>query len=138
MCLKPLILIGWLLTQNFGGHNFNTNLDAAAVEVQTCESGPGLDVKAATSGLYGVAVQYGFTTTRNGWTFTATPKLGVAYVDHQAKEQAHPANFELGGQLLFGRDRWRIGAEYWHISNAHTSVPNLGIDLLILQTGWIF
>jgi len=139
MCLEPLILAGWLLTQNYSGVSVHkTNLDAAALEVQTCERGAGLDFKATTSGLYGVALQYGLSTTVHGWTITATPKAGLAYVDHHVREQAHPGNFELGGQVLIGRERWRIGAEYWHISNAYTSRPNGGLDLLMFQAGWIF
>lgn len=138
MCFAPLILAGVLLTQNYSGSVPKTNLDGGMIEAQTCERGAGLDVKASTSGLYGLALQYGYSLDFNGWTVTATPKAGLAYVDHQVKEQKHPGNFEVGGQVLFGRDRWRIGLEYWHISNAYTAHPNSGLDLLMIQTGWTF
>jgi hypothetical protein len=138
MCLEPLLLAGWLLTQTLSGSVPKTNLDAGVLEVQTCERGIGLDLKASTSGLYGLAVQYGLSTTLGGWTITLTPKAGLAYVDHRIWEERSPGNFEAGGQLLIGRNRWRIGAEYWHISNAYLGRPNYGLDLVMLQGGWIF
>ena len=138
MCWAPLLLVGWLVTQHWSGYSPKTNLDGAVIEVQSCERGIGLDVKASTSGLYGLAAQYGLTTSLDGWTVTVTPKAGVAYVDHRVVEQASPGNFQVGGQLLFGRERWGVGAEYWHLSNAGLGRPNSGLDLVLCQVGWVF
>lgn len=134
-CLEPLILAGWLFTQSLEGGPA-TNLDGGVLEMQTCERGLGLDLKASTSGLYGLAAQYGLSTTQQEWTVTLTPKAGLAYVDHRVWEQDSRGNFQLGAQLLIGRDRWRIGVEYWHISNAGLGEPNAGLDLMSLQLGW--
>lgn len=134
-CFEPLLLAGWLLTQNLAGGP-TTNLDAGVLEVQTCERGLGLDLKASSSGLYGLAAQYGLSTTSHGWTVTLTPKAGLAYVDHRVAEQDSRGNFEVGAQLLIGRDRWRIGVEYWHLSNAYLGQPNAGLDLVMVQLGW--
>lgn len=141
MCLAPLILAGLLITQDFNttaNPRAKTDFNGAMIEAQTCERGAGLDLKASSSGLYGLALQYGAGLDLDGWAITITPKAGLAYVSRSNWEQAHPWNFEVGGQVLIGRDRWRIGFEYWHISNAYLSRPNTGIDTLAIQTGWIF
>lgn len=141
MCLAPLILAGMLLTQDFNTtHNVRpkTDFNGAMIEAQTCERGAGLDLKASASGLYGLALQYGAGLDVHGWSITLTPKAGLAYVNRHTWEEAHPFNFEVGAQLLIGRDRWRVGVEYWHISNAYTSRPNHGIDTIAIQTGWTF
>lgn len=138
MCLAPLILAGYLLTQNFSGSIPKTNLDGSVIELQTCEAGIGLDAKASSSGLYGVGLQYGFKFPLGPLSLTLTPKAGLAYIDRPNREQAHPGNFEVGGSVLFGYGRARVGLEYWHISNAYTARPNHGHDLFIIQTGWTF
>jgi hypothetical protein len=136
MCLAPLILAAYLMTLDVGGSTPNTNLDGGVLSVQTCERGVGVDAKASTSGLYGLALQYGLGAEIQNWSITMTPKMGVAYVDHRVWEQSGSSNFELGWQVLAGQDRWRVGVEYFHISNAYLSQPNYGLNMLMVQVGW--
>lgn len=81
-------------------------------------------------------MQYGLGTEIKQWSVTMTPKIGVAYVDRRVWEQSGRENFELGWQVLAGQDRWRIGVELWHISNAYLSQPNYGLNMLMVQVGW--
>lgn len=137
MCLAPLLLVGYLLTVQTPWHH-TSSFDAPLIEVQSCETGLGVDAKASTSGLYGLGLQYGWTWAHDRVSFTVQPKVGISYVDHPERALPLRTQFEVGGQLLFGYNRFRVGIEYWHLSNAHLRQPNIGIDALILQTGWIF
>lgn len=137
MCLAPLILLGYLTAIQTSWHR-TTHVHGAMVEAQTCETGIGLDVKASTAGYYGLGVQYGWQTTIGSWHLTMLPKAGLSYVDHVEPALPLHTQFEVGAQLLLGTGRWRTGVEYWHLSNAGMREPNLGMDFLILQTGWTF
>lgn len=137
MCIAPVVLLGYLLTIQTPWHH-TTSFDAPMIEVQTCETGFGMDVKASTSGLYGLGLQYGFTWRDTHRSLTLQPKAGFSYVDHPEPALPLRTQFEVGAQLLFGYDRVRLGLEYWHLSNAGLKEPNTGLDLIVIQTGWVF
>lgn len=143
LCLKPVLLAGYMLTQSFsptGDHAFNnqTNLDGLVVEAMTCEKGWGTDFKASTNGLYGIGAQYGLQYAHDRYSITILPKGGLSYVDHPVRELPQRTQFEVGAQLLLGYDQARVGIEYWHLSNAGMTYPNIGVNMVILQAGWSF
>ena len=115
-----------------------SRLDAPVVEYQTCERGPGFDLKAAASGVYGAHFQYGVGMVEAPYTLTVTPKLGVGFLDHAVPELSTTTNFSLGLQALMGYGNARVGLEYWHLSNAGLGSVNAGLDMLVLQAGWVF
>lgn len=137
MCLAPLVLLGWMLTM-YPNQYHTTNLNGGLLEVQTCERGAGMDLKMSTSGLYSMQMQYGFSRELAGLVVTLTPKAGGGYADVLPAELQSKLNFSLGFQVLVGRDRWRAGVEYWHLSNAGLGEKNDGLDLLTMQAGWTF
>lgn len=144
LCLAPIVLIGQLFTQSWsftGPHEFNhqTNLDGQVIEVQTCETGAGVVVNAATNGLYGAGVQYGFTAELGKWRATLQPQFGASYVDHPLRELPRRTQFEVGAELLLGYEQYRLGVKYWHMSNGggHTS-NNIGVNLIAIMGGWAF
>lgn len=137
VCWAPLLLMGAALTVQTPWHQ-TTQMDAGIVEVQTCEKGWGLDAKASTQGVYGADVQYGFVYHTGEWMLGLLPKGGVSYVDHPVYELPSRTQFGVGAQALLGYGRARLGVEYWHLSNAFTRDPNIGMDLLLIQTGWRF
>ena len=137
MCFAPLLLVGYLLTVQTSWHH-TTSFDAPMGELQTCETGAGMDIKASASGLYGLGLQYGWTWHDDRRSLTIQPKAGLSYVDHPEPALPLRTQFEVGLQLLFGYDRWRLGVEYWHLSNAGLKEPNIGLDLLVVQSGWTF
>lgn len=139
MCLAPLLLVGHMLTIETGAHQVKENQDSQMIEVQSCERGLGFDAKASINGYYGFGLQYGFGLLDVGdWTLTLQPKAGLSYVDHPVYELPQRGQFEVGGQLLLGYKNFRVGVEYWHLSNAGMTKPNIGMDFLVLQTGWRF
>lgn len=138
MCLAPLILMGHMLTIETPWHQVKENQDGQVVEAMTCDKGLGFDVKASTSGFYGFGAQYGFKWEGEAWSFTFLPKAGLSYVDHPVYELPQRTQFEVGAQALVEYKRFVMGVEYWHLSNAGMTKPNIGMDFLILQTGWRF
>lgn len=137
LCFAPLVLVGYAMTIQTSWHR-SQNVDGGMIELQTCEKGIGFDVKASTAGLYGIGAQYGWQAQFDKWSLTFQPKIGVSYVDHAVHELPQRLQFEVGAQLVGGYDRYRIGLEYWHLSNAGMRDPNIGVDLLVLQTGISF
>jgi len=137
MCLAPLILLGYMTAIQTSWHH-TTHEQGAVVEVQSCETGLGADLKVSTEGYYGLGAQYGWKWTIGDWSIGALPKAGFSYVDHPEPSLPMRAQFEVGAQLLIGHGQWRAGVEYWHLSNAGLEQPNIGMDFLILQTGWAF
>jgi hypothetical protein len=148
LCLAPVVLMGYLASTDFHFKEtkHKTTIDnAAIVSVQTCEKGWGLEAKAATNGLYGAGIQYGFKfepTTDTSVTFI--PKFGVSYVDHPVVELPQRTQFGLGGQVLFGYKDMRLGVELWHMSDGKalglnvSDRPNIGVNMIAIQTGWVF
>lgn len=113
--------------------------DAAMIEVQTCETGLGFDAKAATNGLYGFGLQYGFSHQfGDDYRVTFTPKAVLSYTDRTVYELPQDVQFGIGAQLLVGYKQFRVGAELWHLSNAGITSPNIGLNLPIIQVGWVF
>lgn len=137
MCLAPLLLIGYLFTMQTPWHQTSV-VTAPMVEVQTCETGWGLDAKASTAGFYGVGGQYGWQWTQEHYRLGLLPKVGFSAVDHPEPALPLGTQFEVGLQVLGGYDQWRMGIEYWHLSNAGLKSPNIGMDFLVLQTGVAF
>jgi len=143
MCLAPVVLAGYLMSTD---DHFRKDVkrdtgvnDAAMIEVQTCEVGLGFDVKAATNGLYGAGLQYGFSKSfGDDYRITFTPKVGLSYTDHTVYELPQDVQFGIGAQVLFGYKQFRVGAELWHLSNAGITQPNIGLNLPIIQVGWAF
>ena len=141
-CLAPLVLLGLASTMSVNalGHSHNTtNADGIVVEAMTCEKGIGLDAKVSTAGLYGVGLQYGVTLYEEGKiSLTFLTKAGLSYTDKPRKELPLQGQFEVGGQILVGYEDFKVGLEYWHLSNAGIQQPNIGLDMLVIQTGWRF
>lgn len=137
LCLAPVVLLGAALTIQTAWHR-TQSVDGALLEVQTCESGLGAHVKASTAGLYAMGLHYGLTTTAGPWSLTLSPHAGLSYADRPIDALPLRSQFELGLQVLAGYERARIGLAYWHLSNAGLREPNIGVDLLILQTGFTF
>lgn len=136
-CFAPVVLLGSLLTLH--PNSFHpTSLDGAVVEMQSCEEGLGLNLKAANSGLYSGAVQYGMFHRQGDWSLGVTPNLGVGALDHHVPELSTRVNFSLGLQVSAGYQRGRVALEYWHQSNANTGLHNAGLDLLAVMGGWVF
>lgn len=136
-CLAPVVLIGSLFTVQTSWHH-TTNMDGSLVEVQTCESGLGLQAKASSSGLVGIGVQYGLQKQWGSWSLTLQPSAGFSQTINPVKELPASTQFELGLGLLGGYQQWRVGIEYWHLSCGGLCEPNIGLDLLALKTGWVF
>lgn len=138
LCLAPLFLAGYLHTLPVPT-KYQTNVDAAVVEIQSCETGPGVHAKATSSGLYGVGIQYGLTwhpTPRTSMTFQ--PRGGLSYADHPVRELPQQTQMEVGAQVLLGLDQYRVAVEYWHLSNAGMRQPNIGLNMLIFMGGITF
>jgi hypothetical protein len=147
VCLAPVILIGYLSHIQVASPVLKNSTfeNATMIEVQTCDKGIGFEAKAATNGLYGAGFQYGFKFEPvEKFSITVTPKFGMSYVDHPVRELPQRTQFGLGGQVLFGYENFRVGLEWWHMSNGSalglnaTEKKNIGLDLIAIQTGWVF
>jgi hypothetical protein len=110
------------------------------IEFQTCEQGPGLDLKASASGVYAASLQYGLSLINHEDTLflTLTPKFGVGMIDQPLPELSTTTNFSLGLQLLARYEFLTLGTEYWHLSNAGLGERNTGLDLLAVMGGVSF
>lgn len=138
LCLAPLVLMGYALTMQTSWHH-SENVNAHMIEVQTCEKGLGMDAKASTAGLFGLGLQYGFTLVESEkFSLTFLPKAGLSYTTVPRSELPMTGQFEVGAQFLVGYEDFRVGLEYWHLSNAGLQKPNIGLDMLVVQTGWRF
>ena len=138
LCFAPLVMMGYALTMQTTWHH-SVNVNAPVVEVQTCEKGLGFDAKASGAGLFGFGLQYGLTIVETEkWHLTFLPKAGLSYTSVARRELPMTGQFEVGGQFLVGYEDFRIGLEYWHLSDAGLKSPNIGLDMLVLQTGWRF
>lgn len=131
MCLEPLLLAGYLFTLATDPHR-TTNFNDPVVEVQTCERKLGGFVQGSMSGLYAGGLQYGMRYKKEELSITLTPKIGISYVDHPVYELPQRTQFSVGSLLLFGYEDMRIGIEYWHMSNAGMTYPNIGVDTLLI------
>lgn len=138
LCFAPVILLGYALTVQTSWHHTEKNVDGGLLQFQTCETGVGLDVKATTSGLFGMGIQYGFQWKDGNKSVAFQPKVGVSHTSESMAELPMKTQFELGSGLLFGYKDMRVGVEYWHMSNAGLKKPNEGVDMLLVQTGWVF
>lgn len=148
ICLTPVILAGmlmatdWHITQTSKDKNEVDN--AAVVQAMTCETGLGAGIKAASSGFYGLDLQYGITYQLGAISASFIPKLGVSAVDHAVKELPQGVQFGLGAQILLGYDRYRVGVELWHLSNGSalglnvSDKPNIGLNLPLFTVGYAF
>lgn len=137
LCFAPVVLLGSLLTIH--PNSFHTSsFDGGVVEVQSCEEGLGVNLKAANSGIYSGTVQYGMFHRAGDWSLGLTPNLGVGVIEHHVPELSTRVNFSLGLQASVGYQRGRVAVEYWHQSNAHTGTHNAGLDLLAIMGGWVF
>lgn len=137
MCWAPLILVGYLVTVQTAWHH-TTTMDAPMLEVQTCETGPAIAIDVAASGLLGAVAQYGWQWRVGDWSATIQPKAGMSHTMHHVYELPAQTQFQVGLGLLFGYQSWRLGVEYQHLSNAGMASPNIGLDLIAIQTGWAF
>lgn len=128
-CLAPVLFAGYIFTLVQ-----YPNVDSPAVEIQTCESGLGLHAKASAQ-AFAFGTQYGLHTELDkNWSLTFQPQIGLAHSDAGVSKKY----FELAAQMTVGYKNFRVGAEYWHMSNAGLSSPNGGLDMLVVQTGWRF
>lgn len=139
MCFAPVVLAGYLFTLHPNVHNRITSIEEPLVEVQTCDRGVGLDLKATQSGIGSLQAQYGIVTVQSGpWSLIVTPKLGGAILPYHVRELTSTVNFSLGLQTTVGYDRARVALEWWHQSNAFLGGCNAGLDFLALMGGWAF
>lgn len=147
LCLAPVVLVGYLMHQQVASPVIKNSTieNATMIEVQTCEKGFGVDAKAATNGLYGAGIQYGFKFEPvDKFSVIFIPKFGMSYVDHPVRELPQRTQFGLGAQVLFGYEQFRVGLELWHISNGAglglnvSEKQNIGADMIAIQTGWVF
>lgn len=139
LCLAPLILIGYALTMHIQPVRKPAQIDAPMVEVQTCERGTGLTAKASAAGLFGLGLQYGVPLyTGEHVSATFSPKMGLSYASEPYRELPMRGQFEVSAQLLLGWEQLLVGVEYTHFSNAGLQHPNIGLDMLVFQTGWVF
>jgi hypothetical protein len=137
MCLAPVILLGYLFTVQTAWHKTET-FDAPTMEVQTCETGLGAAANVSTSGLFGFVAQYGFQWRESDWSLTLQPKAGMSHAMQPVYELPAQTQFQLGLGLLAGYKSFRVGVEYQHLSNAGMASPNIGLDLIAVQSGWAF
>ena len=137
LCLAPLLLAGYAMTMNSSWHH-GPNENGAIVEIQSCERGPAVHARMTTSGLYAAGLHYGLGTEVGPLTLTFQPRAGFSYVDHTNVNLPMGTQFELGLQGLVGYDRYRLGVDYWHMSNAGLKKPNIGMDMLSLMVGVTF
>lgn len=139
LCLAPVLLMGYAMTFQPADRRHPSNVDGVVIEAMTCEKRLGFDVKASTAGLFGFGLQYGLPIfEETPVTLTFLPKAGLSYTTAQRRELPQTAQFEVGGQLLLGYGSYRVGLEYWHLSNAGMTQPNLGLDMIVVQTGFAF
>ena len=136
-CLEPLIMAGYLFMANPHREN-GANLNAPLMEMQTCEEGIGVGMKAAQSGVYALEAQYGLKGHLGPLSVGLIPKFGVGYQDVLTLEQQSKTNFSLGAQFLMGYEKARVGLEWWHMSNAGSGERNAGLDLIMVTAGWAF
>lgn len=136
-CLAPLLLAGYMMTVSPFGHS-SPNENGVIVELQTCERGAGGHVRASSSGLYALGLQYGIGTEFGPISLTFQPRAGFSHVDHENRNLPLGTQFELGGQMLVGYDRYRFAVDYWHLSNAGIKKPNLGMDTFSVMVGVAF
>lgn len=108
------------------------------LEVQTCETGLGAAVNVSASGLAGLVGQYGWQWRAGDWSLTLQPKAGLSHAMQPVYELPSQTQFQLGLGFLVGYHSWRVGIEYVHLSNAGLASPNIGLDLLAVQTGVAF
>lgn len=106
--------------------------------VQTCETGIAAAANVSASGLAGLVGQYGWQWRSGDWSATIQPKAGLSHAMQPVYELPSQTQFQLGMGVLVGYQQWRVGLEYQHLSNAGLASPNIGLDLLVLQTGWVF
>lgn len=137
ICFAPLVMAGYLFTMQ-PNQSHVTNMDGGLLEVQTCEQGLGLQGKASTSGLYGLGAHYGMQIELGQFALTVQPFGGVSYVDHPVHELPQRTQFEIGAELLVSYKQARVGVQYWHLSNAGMTRPNIGLDMIGVTMGWSF
>ena len=147
LCLAPVVLVGYMTHQHVASPMIKNSTveNAVMIEAQTCETGIGLDVKAATNGMYGAGLQYGLKFEPvEKFSVGVIPKFGMSYVDHTVRELPQRAQFGLGVQVLLGYEQFRVGLEWWHMSNGAglglnvSEKQNIGADMIAIQTGWVF
>lgn len=137
LCFAPIVLLGALTTLH--PNSFHTSsFDGSVLEVQSCEEGLGVNLKAADSGIYSGTIQYGMFHRTGDWSFGLTPNLGGGVIDHHVPELSTRVNFSLGLQVSAGYRDGRVAVEYWHQSNANTGLHNAGLDLIAIMGGWVF
>lgn len=137
MCLAHVILLGYILTVQTAWHH-TTNMDAPMMEVQSCETGLGAAVNVSASGLFGAVAQYGWQWQAGDWSATIQPKAGMSHAMSPVYELPAHTQFQVGLGLLFGYRSFRVGVEYQHMSNAGLVSPNIGLDLIAVQSGFAF
>ncbi len=137
MCFAPILLIGYLFTLQPNASHV-TNLDNPYVQVQTCDRGPGLDLK-ATPDMGVLQAQYGFVVHEEGpWTVSILPKAGGAMLSKHIPESQSQMNFALSIQLLVGYERIHFSLEQLHESNAGLGQRNAGFDGALVGAGFRF
>ena len=148
LCLTPVLLIGMLSTVELHSHvskqTQQTAGHGAMLEVLTCAQGLGMGLKTSSNGLHAIEGIYGMQRQLGAFSVGLIPKIGASFTSHEVKELPQEVQFSLGLQFLLGYERLRVGLEYWHMSNGSalglnvSDKPNIGLDLVSIQTGFSF
>jgi hypothetical protein len=137
LCMIPLILVGYTTTLDWS-KTPPPNENGPILEVQSCERGLGGHVKVTSRGLYAVGFQYGLGTELGPVSVTLQPRMGFSATDHTNRNLPQGVQFEVGLQFLIGIEQYRLALDYWHLSNAGITDPNIGMDLLGVLVGYAF
>lgn len=136
MCFAPIILAGAMATVPIPYQK--TNTDSAMFELMTCGQGVGLVATAAPqANLYGLAAQYGFEF-GDTWKLRILPQAGLSHAATHYRELPSDTQFGVGGEIHLEYKHAILATKYWHLSNAHTKAPNIGLDILAIMAGWRF
>lgn len=139
-CIAPLVMVGVMSGVETSWHHHQVNPGGEVLEVQSCQYGPGLAVTAApSSGLYGIAAQWGFQVASWGdLRVYLKPQVGISHDTYGYRELPLGTQFEVGGMVNVEYDNANIGVKYWHLSNAGIKQPNIGMDILAVMGGFRF
>lgn len=142
LCLAPMVLAGYVflsdVTTQVKKHTLQTTGQGEYLEVMTCRKGFGLDAKASTTGLYALDVRYGAELELGKAWVNLAPFGGISYTDHDVYELPQAVQFSVGAQLQLGYDRYSVGISLWHLSNAGLTAPNIGLNNVVISTGFQF
>ena len=136
ICIAPIILAGVMATVPIPYQK--TNTDSTVFEAMTCGTGAGLVAHVAPqANLYGLSAQYAWEFGVN-LKFRVIPQAGLSHTGKGYRELPSHTQFGVGGEIHLALDKYTLAVKYWHLSNAHTKLPNIGLDTLSIMVGYQF